>query len=373
MTRMKLQAVHDGRLYTTAGRTVYRETDPFDFERVGSIPVVDDGVRGLKTRLQTANPWKSALETAVGSYQTANLWALSGSNLLATAGRYAFASRDGGRSWTPTLALHPSSVRMGVLPTCVCTHEGATYLAEYPLSESATPRVFRSDDDGATWEPYVEADVRHFHSVTVDPYEGDLWLTTGDRDEECRFLRVSDGELETVGGGSQRWRAVEPVFTREAILWGMDCGYAEENELYKLPRSEVTADDPTPERVGAVDSSVYYAECLTVNGAEWVVFATAAETGGDRTAPPGADAARDRHATVVAASSESGFTDWSRLATYPRRTALADRAGSVAPLPAANAYVLLDSDPERGLFLNPFNTATDDGRVRRVPKSAFPE
>jgi hypothetical protein len=51
-------------------------------------------------------------------------------------------------------------------------------------------------------------------------------LGTGDADPECRLLRSTDrGESwETVGSGSQLWRAVGITFRPDAVFWGTDAG-----------------------------------------------------------------------------------------------------------------------------------------------------
>jgi hypothetical protein len=373
---VNLQGTLNGRLYATSGRKLYREHrestgGEVEFRPVGSLPVVGSGLSGVFERLQTGDPWKRAVEAVVGSYRTANVWPLSGTELLATTGTCAFVSGDGGRSWSRSLALPESSPPMGVLPSCVCVDGDATYLGEYPLSESARPRLLRSTDRGRTWETLLTLeDVRHFHSVAVDPYGGDLWATTGDRDGECRILRTSGGDLETVGRGSQAWRAVELAFTGDSVLWGVDCAYADANPVFELPRSALETGAPDPRQVGELDSSVYYAETLAVDGTEWVVLATAAETGVDRTAPAGRRGSDDRGATVVAGSDASGFTEWRRLARYPRKRTPADRTGDPPRIPSANGYVFLAADPERGVFVNPLNTV-HDGEIRRIPRSAF--
>ena len=379
---MHLQSLHNGCVYGTVGRTVYRETAKPEgtlatsglvFDSLGTLPVVGTGLPGLATRLQTAAPWKRVLEAVVGTHRTVNLWVVSPSVMLSTAGRHVFVSEDGGRNWSATLSLPASSGRMGVLPSGVCRHGEDIYLAEYPLGMDATPQVHLSTDDGWSWESYLTLpDVRHVHSVSADPYSGDCWVTTGDTDEACQLIRLRDGDAHVVGGGSQEWRIVEPAFTRDAIVWGVDCAYADENRIYKLPRDQLDTAIPTPERVGALSSSAYYAETLAVGDTEWVVLSTAAERGGDRTAPDERPAP-DTAATVVAASSKSGFTDWTTLATYRPRTVLADWPGSPSWLPAANTYVFLASSPDHGLFLNPCNTATDDGDIRRVPNETFRE
>jgi len=383
---MKLQSIHDGTVYTTDGRDVYREIGEaislaspdvilpsgMAFERVGTVPVEETGLAGVAERLQTATPWKGLLESVVGSYQTVSLWAFS-SSLLAAVGDSVFVSTDGGETWTRSLSLPPSSARMGVLPSSVCRDNGVLYLAEYPLAEDVTPRVHRSTDDGRSWETYLELpDVRHVHSVSIDPYGGDCWLTTGDTDDACRLIRIVDGEMRVVGGGSQDWRIVEPAFTSDAIVWGVDCGYSDANRIFRLPRSDLDSDTPTPEQVGRLDSSVYYAETLATERSEWVVLSTAAESGGDRTAPDEGTIA-DQTAQVVTASAETGFTEWTTLATYRRRSAPADWSGDPPRLPTANAYVFLASCPDRGLFVNPFNTATENGDIRRFPLSAITE
>ncbi len=390
---MKLQGLSGGALYATEGRRVYRENPdspggPLSFDSVASHPLASGGLARIWDRLQTTNPWKRLLETVVGSYQTVNLWPITSSVFLATAGRGVFYSPDGGETWRQTLTLPDSSVRMGVLPCGVCRHDGAIYLGEYPLAEDVTPRVHRSTDDGRSWTTALELpDVRHVHSVSADPYSGDIWVTTGDRDEACRLIRLRDGQWEVVGGGSQDWRIVEPAFTRDTVLWGVDCGYAERNRIFKLPRTAIEVTPPlstgsggatgggpsvdvAPEPVGSVDSSVYYSATLTVAGTEWVVFSTAAERGTDRTAPGGGSTTGNL-ASVVAASEESGFTDWETLAQYRRRSPLAELTGDPPRLPRANTYVLLAASPERGLFVNPYNTANENGTIEHVPPSAF--
>jgi len=371
---MRLQDLRDGRVYATAGRTVYRERPDGEFERRGTVPLAERGLDGVRERVLTSRPWTDLLEPLVGAYPTVNCWALSGDRLLATAGSHVFASADGGRTWDRTHSLPPSSPPMGVLPTAVCHREGETYLAEYPLDEAATARVLRSTDFGRSWEPFLELPrVRHAHSVAVDPYEGDLWVTTGDADDESWILRVGDGAgaVEVVGGGSQKWRAVELAFTRDAIVWGMDCAYADEIRLFALPRTELAGPGPTPEQVGTAESSVYYAATVDVEGTERVVLSTASEVGEDRTAP-GDGATADERATVVTASAADGFAEWTTLASYDRRPALADRTGDPPRIPTSNAYVFLASDPDRGLLWNPFNTAADRGAIQRVAPDVFP-
>jgi hypothetical protein len=367
---VKLGGFADGRLFASAYRSVLREDERGAFERVGRLPAPAFGRDGIDYRLRTTRGWKSVVERFSGRFPSMNLFPVSETELVATTSNRAFSSGDGGATWTVSARLPESSGAIGVLPSGVCVADGAVYLGEYPLDDEATPRIRVSYDGGRSWETHVSLpSVRHVHSVQEDPYTGDLWVTTGDRDEECTVGRLVDGRLEAVGGGSQRWRAVELAFTPTGVLWGMDCVYADENEILRLDRDEFDARSPSPTVVHTTSNSVYFAAGFDVDDTRWVALSTAVGTGGDSTAP-GDDVRGTEDAVVLTASAETDFTDWHRLATYRRRRGLNERLGLSGRLPTANAYVYLDAS-DRGLFLNPFNTTTDDGKLRRVAPDRF--
>jgi hypothetical protein len=374
---MKLQSVHDGRLYASIGRTILGRTipdmeEPGSFETVGRLPNPYAGIDGFRYSLVTAQPWKSLIGRVVGAYQTTNVWPITDETMLATAGRLLFVSFDGGTSWQTSRRLPSSSGLAGVLPTGVCVHDGDIYLGEYPLDNDATPRVLRSTDNGRTWTTVIElTDVRHVHSVQTDPYTGDLWITTGDTDIECRIGRLRDGRFDVVVSGDQRWRAVELVFTPSSIIWGMDCVYADRNHVFRLDRDEIDRTSTHPESVATVSNSVYFGTSFTVNGTLWVVLSTAVESGGDSTAPDKRSTDTSRKAMVIVSAATSGFTDWYEIRNYRTRRRSIEYIDYGGHLPSANAYVFLAADDDRGLFVNPYNTASDHGRIINVPLETF--
>ena len=370
---MRVHVAATDRILATSGRQLLRGRDPDSLSRCGGIPR-DLATEGVKNTLMTARPWKSLLEGTVGQFPTVNVWSVTEDDLIATLGRYVYRSPDGGRTWRQTLELPPSSGQMGVLPSAVAVADGTVYLGEYPLDSDATPRLLASTDCGATWTTAQRfPDVRHLHSVQVDPYDDGLWLTTGDVDRACRLYRYrpQDGQLRVVGGGSQSWRAVELAITPDAILWGMDCVYSDANRVYRLPRSELGTSSPTPEVVHTLPSSVFYAAVLSVDDAEWVAFSTAIETGGDSTAPDAGGGSTDDEAVVVASSSASNYSEWHELKRYRKRRCLSDSQPLGEFLPNANAYVFLHASPERGFVLNPCNTRRDDGQIVQLPPERF--
>lgn len=362
---MKLQAIADGAVLATAGRRLLRTRDGGSFQPLGRLPLPADRPDRWRHRLLSTRRLAPVTDRLVGTVTTVNVWPLGGESLLGTIGPQIAVSADGGRTWDRTGRLPDSSGPMGVLPPAVDHRDGVTVLGEYPLDSAATPRVLRSVDRGRSWEPVVRLpDVRHVHGVTTDPYTGDRWLTTGDTDAESHIGRLVDGTFEPVGGGSQDWRAVELAFTPSAVLWGMDCAFAEGNRIYRLPRARFDDPDPTPEAVATLPGSVYYAADWTHEGERWVAFSTAMEAGRDRTGPAG-QTNDDARGIVVIASSATGFEDWTELCSFRRRRCLGDRIP--LGLPRANGYLFLEAAADVGLLVNPYNTASAAGTIRRHP------
>lgn len=371
---MRLHGLHDGQLLLTDYRTVLTGAAADEARPVGRLPAPTGLSDAVPFHLKSTRRVAPVVERVVGRFPSTNVWRVTPTDLVATAGRLLYTSHDGGRAWTVRHRLPPSSGPMGVLPTGLCVRSGTDdlLLGEYPLDDAATPRILRSTDAGRSWEPLVALpDVRHVHAVQEDPYTGEVWLTTGDRDDESRIARLVGDRVETVGTGDQRWRAVELAFTRDWVLWGMDCAYADENQVLRLDRADLDAARPDPDVVHAVDASVYYSATLAVDGDRWVVFSTAMETGPDSTAPSGRSTDGGTVGRVVGSSAASAFTEWVELASYRKGGGLSERVDLGGRLPRANGYLFLAASADRGVLVNPSNTARDDGRVRRIPPRAL--
>lgn len=125
---------------------------------------------------------------------------------------------------------------------CV-TPKGSLFFGEYSvnLDHKNETRLYRSRDNGMSFETVLTfpKTVRHIHFVKYDRYEDCLWLGTGDADEECHLMRsVDDGETwETVGTGSQDWRAIGVCFSEDSLLWGTDAGSVpDQNHIVRMDR-----------------------------------------------------------------------------------------------------------------------------------------
>ncbi|QSX00494.1 WD40/YVTN/BNR-like repeat-containing protein [Haloterrigena alkaliphila] len=368
---MKLGATRGDTVYATRGLTVGRMTPRGGFEPTGTLPNPDVEFAGKqRVNYGPLNRWwtKRLLNRVTGWYTTTNVWPVADGVLLATVGHHLYRSIDDGRTWSHVHELPFDSGPMGALPTSVCAADDRVFLAEYTF-EAEPARVLVSEDEGATWETYLETEERrHFHGIFYDEYSGTVWATTGDTDDESAIGLLEGGEFRPVLEGSQQWRAVELAFTPESIFWGMDCSYAEEVRLFRLSRYEITESDPTPEQIGTTDASVYYADTVSVDGDDWVAMATAAEVGVDDTSPPGSENTCSRSARVIVAGPESEYETWYELYSFERQRTLNEH---LSDLPNASAYVYLESTESEKLLVNPFNTTSHHGEILSVSPNAL--
>lgn len=357
---VELHAIRDGLLYTTCGRSLLVGPNEWSLEFRGSLPSVTKLTRYGGPSL-TTRPVQSILDRVVGRFSTYTVYPITDANILATSGRVLLISRDGGQHWEMQDRLPPSSPPFGVLKSGICHHDSTTYIGTYPMNRRDPPSLLKSTDGGRHWTSIELPDVRHVHSVQADPMSGDIWITTGDADAACNILRLENGELHRIGGGSQQWRAVELAFTQDAILWGMDCPYVKQKSICKLDRDEIGNSSPTI--VGEVSESVFYSATIERDGDYWVAFSTAAETGIDSTAPD-QPVYHNNTATVVTAAESSDYREWIELGRYSKRRVLAD---FLPPnlVHNANAYIHLGG-LEDTFLINPINTANSHGRLERM-------
>jgi len=154
-------------------------------------------------------------------------------------------------------ALCAEGLLMGKRPLVLCkTVDERLLYGEYRGNSNRTPvSVWESEDGGCTWSAvHTFRSVRHIHGVFQDPYENDLWITTGDGDAESAIWNSSPGfsNVERVVAGSQQARAICLQFTRDKIFFGTDTP-RETNYLYSFSRR-----NPEPEKLMEVDGSVFH-------------------------------------------------------------------------------------------------------------------
>ncbi len=128
----------------------------------------------------------------------------------------------------------------------VCqTPDGTIFFGEYTInvSHENDTELYRSTDGGKTFRSVLKftgEQIRHIHFIKYDPYEKCIWLGTGDEDKENLLMRsVDNGDTwETVGGGSQDWRAVGVCFNEKSLVWGTDAGSVPDtNHIIEMDRA----------------------------------------------------------------------------------------------------------------------------------------
>lgn len=169
-------------------------------------------------------------------------------------------------NWSVVLDGFPISSN-GVVPPSTTTllqgwdydRKGNVYLGEYTTDDTAYPNyqlhIFKGTNYGQNWSVAytfpprsvtgLDGGIRHVHACQVDPYTGDVWVTTGDTDAQSRIyyhtnalLPDPDGivRLKLVGGGSQEYRTVSLGFTERYIYWFMDAP-SQRQKMFRIRRA----------------------------------------------------------------------------------------------------------------------------------------
>ena len=110
--------------------------------------------------------------------------------------------------------------------------EKTFYIGEYGNPSDKGKRILKSTDGGLSWETvfrFKPDEIRHIHALLWDEFEGKIWIFTGDSDNESRVLKTDRDftYVETVGFGSQEWRACHAIFRENAVHWLMDSPLSE--------------------------------------------------------------------------------------------------------------------------------------------------
>jgi hypothetical protein len=162
-----------------------------------------------------------------------------------------------------------------LLHQSIAVSDGLISFGEYFSNKDLVPvTVWHSKDDGISWyEATKLAGIRHVHGVYKDSYSRDLWITTGDFDDQCFLYQVIDGEFDNVikyGDGSQNWRAVSLNFDKNYIFWGMDSPIADSYLVYMNRKDKSTFLGPS------MPGPVWYSKTLVDGG---YLFGTSVEPG----------------------------------------------------------------------------------------------
>ena len=159
-----------------------------------------------------------------------------------------------------------------VLHGSLCEDEqGNIYFGEYFMNPKRQPAfIWQVSYDLHAWHSAAKLEgIRHIHGIYPDPYNiGTFWVTVGDYNGECFFLKTTDDfrTFEKLGDGSQAWRAVRLFFTQDHICWLTDSNI-EQNTACRMNRKNGRLE------IGqTLDASAWYG-CQTSEGC-YLAFTT---------------------------------------------------------------------------------------------------
>ncbi len=194
------------------------------------------------------------------------------------------------------------------------TQTGYLYAGEYSVDNDNRHRVHRGilyPDGSEKWDIILEFDsinewttdksilnaARHIHTVTTDPYTGQVWVATGDMKIHNRILYSDDhGEsFKLVGMGSDDWKTLSIWFTGNYVYWNMDS--ISQQSIWRIPRKIYNKFGCWPAITPDLfnDSQYDYRECVMelCTGTHWYYCWVKEESGQDivimSTSPEGTD------------------------------------------------------------------------------------
>lgn len=167
-----------------------------------------------------------------------SFYTLNNGNRLAIAKKGLFLQKKGNGAFEKCF-----SISRGSKPLNICiAPSGNLFFGEYFQNvEKQAVNIYCSDDDAQTWHvayTFPEGSINHIHGLFLDPYTNRIWVTTGDRDNEC-IIGYTEDEFKTfveVFRGGQEYRTCNLFFYKEFVVFGTDTQY-EQNVLKKFDRN----------------------------------------------------------------------------------------------------------------------------------------
>ncbi len=256
-----LQYQGDDDVWATRGYSIYRSQKGKPFEKITTI----------RPRLGLAwLGYSSTLRAWTGHQELTEVVPLSSGQLVV------FASGDIYRVDPSTKAQHRvHQLRgygigkgRGVLANGIALDaEGSIYYGEYTrLRKNETVRLYRSTDEGRTWQVAFEfepAEVKHIHTVRWDPLAKAIWIGTGDTDSQSRIGISYDGgrNFRWIGQNSQHFRTVNLMFFDDKVVWVTDTNIPESRRALSWNRHENRIDVGTQ----ILPAPAYYSLKLSEN------------------------------------------------------------------------------------------------------------
>lgn len=120
------------------------------------------------------------------------------------------------------------SIARGARPLNLSIDGSRVLFGEYGSGlEDKQVLIYVSDDWGMTFHEgfrFPRGDIRHVHNVMVDPFDGHYWVLVGDFGRQTGIGALSRDlkNLDWIGRGTQRYRAVSAIIEPDSLTYGTD-------------------------------------------------------------------------------------------------------------------------------------------------------
>jgi hypothetical protein len=138
------------------------------------------------------------------------------------------------------------SIKRGSRPMNLCINdEEHIFFGEYfSNKQKQAVNIYTSKDKGLTWSiayTFTAGNINHIHGLFWDRYTKRIWITTGDRENECiiAYTENSFKTLNIVFRGGQEFRATNLLFYKDFIVFGTDSQYIK-NEIKRIDRDTLS-------------------------------------------------------------------------------------------------------------------------------------
>lgn len=176
-----------------------------------------------------------------------NLYDLSDGSQLCIAKKGIFKKKKGENVFKKCF-----KVLRGSRPMNLCILEDDTiFFGEYFANmDKKEVHVYCSRDKGLSWEvvyTFAAGNINHIHGLYFDKYTNNIWLATGDRENECIIGYTKDQfkTFETVFRGGQEYRSCLLFFYEKYIVFATDSQYMK-NSIKKFDRKTLKIEELQP-------------------------------------------------------------------------------------------------------------------------------
>jgi len=253
-----IQAVYGDSIWASRGYTLYKSNDGgATFVRQFKVPTPLN-IHNILSRSRIArnhfvrHEMIEFVKTHHGTYLV-----FSGGTI------YRSADKGGNFYRVHNLKYHGYKVGRGVMPLGITIdNNNNIYYGDYGRNiNKDTVAIYRSVDDGKTWErfySYPPGYIRHIHSVQYDRYTDKVWATTGDSDTASTigYFKSAESDITVALSGGPMYCPVSLVFTESKVYWGSDKP-SQQNYICSFNRETGKVD-----LLVEIDGPVYYSTIL---------------------------------------------------------------------------------------------------------------